>query len=250
MVAEPAPKPWQSPVSPVVVERRYRDAAPYMAGARRTVRLRASPGQLVAAPCTGAVSFRGAVAGSPPLVTLRCASGDLRATVQGVRAVRGRGALIERGDGLGPATGRAVGLSARGADGLYLDPLPLLGSGRRRLPPLVAGPRPRSRNPLGTSRPAHLPAGAFVVPAGGESVAGAGARSGHRSPAGPAADSDLFGRTEPARRAKASRIDLPLTVAGGLAVVLAAAAGVATGVRRGTNRPGSSRRRELVGAQQ
>jgi hypothetical protein len=244
MVAEHPPKPWLPPVAPLIVERRFREVAPYAAGGRRTVRMRSEVGKSVAAPCTGVVTFRGAVAGSPPLVTVRCADG-LRATVQGVRATSGRGSAVERGLRLGSATGTSVGLSARRADGTYLDPLRLLGEARRHLPaPLLPRPARRSTK-LGAPRPAHLPASAFAVPAGSDSVAGAGARSGHRSPAGPAAVSDFGSRaTASADRA----VDLPLTVAGASVLLAAAVAGGVARRKRGTDRARSSRRAELVGA--
>lgn len=143
------PRPWQPPVVPVIVERAYRPAAPYEAGARRAVALRSSRGKRVRSPCHGAVTFRGSVARRPPAITLNC--GALRATLTGLVAAPGRGVRVRAGATIGSAAGNAIRLSARRPDGAYLDPVPLLATIRQRMPPAVAGRTRRSQK--GGQRP-------------------------------------------------------------------------------------------------
>lgn len=139
-IAAPPPAIWSAPVSPLHVTRAFRPGAPYAAGGHRGIDLRARAGATIRTPCAGAVTFRGSVAGGPPTVTIRC--GDLRATLQRVRPLVGRGAAVSAGGPVGVATGRAVDLSARRADGTYVDPARLLRVPGPRLPPAVAPRRP------------------------------------------------------------------------------------------------------------
>jgi hypothetical protein len=115
---------------------------PFAAGARRGVDLRAAPGAVVRAPCTGRVSFAGRVPGRGTAVTVRC--GSLAATVLGLgRAAVRAGAPVVRGSRLGVADGRGrvrLGARRRGDRQGYVDPLGLLGSAVRA-PPAVVGRR-------------------------------------------------------------------------------------------------------------
>lgn len=238
-------RPWLPPLSPVVVERRYVASAPFAAGGRRSVRLRSPVGGAVRSPCTGVVSFRGSVAGSPPTVTVAC--GALRATLRWVRSPVRRGQLVGRGGPLGVATGPSIGLSARHADGSYLDPLPLLGAAaRRRVPPPMVSVRRRpgsqaARQPVPRAvRPVHLPAAAYALAAGSGSVAASGARPGRRSSAGAVA---VFAPPPTARP-----VDWPLTVAGVGAVVAAVGGSAVMALRRRRPRTGQSVPGHLIGA--
>ncbi|MEN0013849.1 MAG: hypothetical protein AAGC46_10820, partial [Solirubrobacteraceae bacterium] len=139
MVADHPPQSWLAPLRPAVVARGYRAAPPFAAGGHRSVLLRSSVGQAVRAPCGGVVTFRGTVAGSPPTVTVAC--GGLRSTMRWVRGDLGPGQPVGRGDAIGVATSARVGLSARLADGSYLDPLSLLGAAAHRAAPPVVPPR-------------------------------------------------------------------------------------------------------------
>lgn len=162
-ISQPPPVVWTAPVSPMRIVREYRPVAPYAAGGHRGIDLRARPGQPVRSPCRGIVAFRGAVAGGPPTVTIRC--GKLRATVQRVRPSVVRGAAVVSGGAIGSAAGEAVDLSARESDGTYLDPAALLRRSEPHAPP-VAVPR----RPGAPTRRTHLPARvvdrALVTPRG------------------------------------------------------------------------------------
>lgn len=181
MPVDHQPRPWTTPVTPVVVERRFHQAAPYAAGGHRGIDLRIDPGGDVSAPCRGIVTFRGRVGGGPPTVTIAC--GALRATLQRVDPSVGRGATVRRGQTVGTASARALDLSTRRRDGSYLDPLPLLGAGSTRIPaaPVTRRAAPPERRKPSRLRPAHLPAGSLIWPAGSDSVAWHGQRPGRRS---------------------------------------------------------------------
>ncbi|MBO9531630.1 MAG: hypothetical protein J7513_01495 [Solirubrobacteraceae bacterium] len=120
------PPPLHPPLRPVVVRRTYRDAPVFAAGARRSVRLGATAGQRIAAPCTGGVRFAGRVAGGSPVITVGCGAWGLRVTVGGITPALPRGAPVRAGGRLGTALGSELGLSVR-RDGIgYVDPVPLL----------------------------------------------------------------------------------------------------------------------------
>ena len=155
IAADHPPPVWHAPVEPVAIVRRYREVAPFAAGGHRGIDLRAEPGVSVAAPCSGRVTFRGAVAGGPPTVTIDC--GRLRATLQRVAPAVVAGARVGRGSRVGVATSAAVDLSARRPDGTYLDPAQLLGQFGQPAP-VVTVPRARSRRPGLTSSRAQRPA--------------------------------------------------------------------------------------------
>ncbi|MDO9352616.1 MAG: M23 family metallopeptidase [Solirubrobacteraceae bacterium] len=234
------PPPWIPPVSPVLVERRYREVAPYAAGGHRGIDLATRVGDRVGSPCGGRVVFRGRVAGGPQVVTVDC--GDLRATLGRVAPASAiwRGASVRRGATVGVATAAAIDLSARHPDGSYLDPLPLLAeAGRHRLPPVVGAPKRRPARPgREASRPAHLPEGALLLPAG----IGAPARFGDARPG----RRDLAGRVEvpqlrPGSPATADPVDWPLAAGAGLAVLAASLTGLR--VARGRPRSGRASRR-------
>ena len=120
---------------------------PFLAGQRRVVTLAGRPGQVVRAPCGGAVTFAGSLPGGKG-VSLRCRG--LSATLTGLGAVSvGRGALLVAGQPagrLGP--GGSLSLGARLVDRRngYIDPLELVGPPSRPAPlapPLRTGPRLR-----------------------------------------------------------------------------------------------------------
>jgi hypothetical protein len=236
MPAVAAPPPWISPVTPVVVERRFRMVARYGAGGHRGIDLAVEPGDRVRAPCGGRVTFRGRVAGGPQTVTLVCQ--DLRATLQRVAPAASvvSGASLRRGSTLGVALGTAVDLSARSADGEYLDPLPLLAAAQRhRVPPTGArrARRPSRPGPSHT-RPAQLPEGALLLPTGvGAPAFSAEARSGHRARAGQAG-----ARPHGPRAGTEAAVDWPLAIGGGIAAL----AGSLTGLLAVRRSPRTGRR--------
>lgn len=172
-IAAPPPAIWSAPVSPVHVTRAFRPGAPYAAGGHRGIDLRARAGATIRTPCAGTVTFRGSVAGGPPTVTIRC--GDLRATLQRVRPLVGRGASVGAGRPVGVAIGAAVDLSARRADGTYVDPSRLLRRPGPRTPPAVAPRRPTAPRPR-AQLPADVADRALVTPSSAERTA-AGVRS-------------------------------------------------------------------------
>lgn len=222
MTSDLPPQHWLAPLAPLAVARAYVDAPPFLAGARRSVLLRASPGQAVRAPCGGVVTFRGSVAGSPPTITIACS--ELRSTLRWVRASAGRGRTVSRGERIGTATGSQVGLSAR-RGAAYLDPIRLLGAVRdHREPPPVAARRAPARSgraPVRELAPPHLPASAYAVGhAGSRSEAAAGSRVGPRHHAGTATGS------------VPAAVDWPLTAAGIAAVSMSFAGVGISAVRR------------------
>lgn len=160
-IAEPPPAIWHAPIAPIRVTRTFRPGAPYTAGGHRGIDLRAEPGQVVRAPCDGVVTFRGAVAGGPPTVTLRC--GTLRATLQRVRPSLSVGQAVDAGDRIGRSSGHAIDLSARRADDAYLDPAELLRGADRRVAPPMTTRRPSAPTPR-AQHPAQLADRALVTP--------------------------------------------------------------------------------------
>ena len=180
-IEQPPPAIWTAPVTPVRIAREFRPVAPYAPGGHRGIDLAASAGQPVRSPCDGVVVFRGAVAGGPPTLTVRCAT--LRATVQRVRPSVGRGATVDAGGVVGSATGAAIDLSARRDDGSYLDPASLLQRPERRIPPAVVRPRPASPT-VRAQHPAQVADRALVTPnRGSEAAFRAGSARGAVRPA-------------------------------------------------------------------
>jgi len=152
------PARWETPLPGIRVVRGFSfdRRAPYAPGQSRVARLEARPGRVVASPCAGRVLFAGGLP-SGDGVSVRC--GRLVATLTGLASVaiaRGRGVSAGQPLGRTGAAGR-FGLGARVAgrrDG-YLDPLSLIGPGRRR--PLLA-PAPLPRRTVAPRR-RRLPAG-------------------------------------------------------------------------------------------
>ncbi len=220
VAATAPPPPWHAPVSPVAIVRAYREVPPFLPGGHRGIDLRAIPGGAVRAPCAGRVSFRGAVAGGPPTITIDC--GALRATLQRVAPAVGLGEAVGRGARIGSATEAALDLSARRADGSYLDPATLLAVHRSPGSPVVTRRtgRPRSPRPglpkLRASRPAKIADRALVNAVGPRQATGAA----------------------PASAAPSPRVDRPLGLAGSAlaALVLLASAVAAWRGRRRTLR--------------
>ncbi len=153
---------WHAPVKPLQITRSFRAVAPFAAGGRRTISLRAAPGAAVRAPCTGRVRFAGRVAGGPQVLTLRC--GGWNATLSRVDGAYGLGAVVRAGALVGRATSATLGLSARDPSGTYRDPAPLLGREAQRPPGAPA--RRRMQRPRWTApepaAPAKLPSAALV----------------------------------------------------------------------------------------
>jgi murein DD-endopeptidase MepM/ murein hydrolase activator NlpD len=121
--------------------------APYAAGRRRGIAIRASPGSSVVSACAGRVAFAGSVGRAGPTLSVVC--GALRATYQGLRAITLRhGSIVLPGAPVGvvgPAGVLRLGARVEGgARGplRYTDPARLLGDPPRRLPPLGRAPRP------------------------------------------------------------------------------------------------------------
>jgi hypothetical protein len=146
---------WRLPVAggrgAVVGTFQFDRAHAYARGWRRGIDLRAPPGSVVRAPCSGRVTFAGAVPGrSGAGVSLRC--GAWLATVLGLSrsgAVRGGGAVL-RGVRLGVAGGAGVvrlGARRRGERHGYADPLALVGGREVAPPPPAVGPPPSRWEP-------------------------------------------------------------------------------------------------------
>lgn len=121
---------WRWPTDPHEVVRAYAaPATPYAAG-HRGIDLAARPGQPVAAPADGVVSFA-AVVVDRPLVTLRLA-GDLLVTLEPVRPAVHPGDRVRAGDVLGQVAAgghcaqECLHLGAR-LHGGYVSPLRYLG---------------------------------------------------------------------------------------------------------------------------
>jgi hypothetical protein len=130
---------WRAPVPGSVVRPfDYSSRTPFVRGARRGVDLFARRGEPVAAPCSGRVTFSGAVPRFGPALSVRC--GALVATLLGVRATRH--GVVRAGQGVGVATG-VVRLGARRVRERlgYLDPLGLLAADGPRGTPIGAAPR-------------------------------------------------------------------------------------------------------------
>ncbi|MDX6641518.1 MAG: hypothetical protein QOF12_2529 [Solirubrobacteraceae bacterium] len=143
--------PWRWPVrGRVVGSFTLSPGAPYAAGQRRGLAIRASPGSSVVSVCAGRVAFAGSVGRAGPTLSVVC--GAVRATYQGLRAIALRhGAIVLPGAPVGVVGAAGVlHLGARverGARGplRYTDPARLLGDPPRRLPPLGRAPRAGSR---------------------------------------------------------------------------------------------------------
>src|SRR4051812_25862647 len=102
---------WRAPVrGPVVHDFDYSSRAPFARGSRRGADFAARPGDSVAAPCGGRITFAGRVPRFGPALSIRC--GGLVATLLGVRITR-HGA-VAGGEQVGHATG-VVRLGARRA---------------------------------------------------------------------------------------------------------------------------------------
>ncbi|MBJ7471398.1 MAG: M23 family metallopeptidase [Solirubrobacteraceae bacterium] len=209
--AADAPLPhWRAPVAPAVIVRRFHEVAPFAPGGHRGLDLHTAVGQRVGAPCAGRVIFQGAVAGGPPTVTISC--GALRATVQRVSPSVVAGQRVGRGARIGAATQGALDLSARRADGSYVDPARLLAVRGRISPPVGAirpvgrGGRPALPVPQ-PSRPVRLADRALVNLQAGQS---------NREPVS----------------SRPARVDVPLGVAGVVLILLVAASWTARTVRR------------------
>ncbi len=232
------PARWMPPVAPVEVERRFREVAPYAAGGHRGIDLAAAPGSAVRAPCRGVVTFRGRVAGGAPTLTVDC--GHLRATLQRVEPSVGVRAQVRAGAVIGAATGDAVDLSARRGDGSYLDPLALLRAAPpRTVPPFAGRPHTLERRTPPRLRPAHLPAGSLISPAGSDSAAWHGPRPGRRSVPSQVAES----RPSRATPATPPSVDRWLASAAGAAMACSVLAGLAAAM---TTQQGRRRRRRLM----
>jgi murein DD-endopeptidase MepM/ murein hydrolase activator NlpD len=159
--ARAAARGWERPVQGSVL--RLFSVAPdrFAAGQHRGVDLGAPAGAPVRAACGGRVSFAGRVPRGGQTVSVRC--GRLVATYQhlGVVVVR-RGQVVLPGARIG-TVGHArprphVHLGARdAATGTYVDPLALLASAPRALPPpLPVTRRPRPLGPAPARRPLPL----------------------------------------------------------------------------------------------
>jgi Peptidase family M23 len=157
---------WRRPVPGGVARSfSYSRAAPFRAGAHRGADLAARPGTPVRTACAGTVLFAGRVAGSAPLVTIRC--GPRHVTYLPLTRLR-----VRRGGHV--RAGAPLGAVARGHRGLHLgvrrsadrfgyeDPLALLAGPGRRWPlagPVRRGPRhaPAPATPP-TAAPTPVPA--------------------------------------------------------------------------------------------
>jgi murein DD-endopeptidase MepM/ murein hydrolase activator NlpD len=179
--------PWRWPVrGRVVGSFTLSPDAPYAAGRRRGIAIRAAPGSSVVSACAGRVAFAGPVGRAGPTLSVLC--GAVRATYQGLRGITLRhGAIVLRGMPVGVVgaagvlrLGARVERGARGAL-RYTDPARLLGDPPRRLPPLGRAPRPGAppsrptrphpvlrpppvviRDPVPHARPARAPTVAWL----------------------------------------------------------------------------------------
>jgi hypothetical protein len=167
--------PWRWPVrGRIVGSFTLSPDAPYAAGQRRGIAIRASPGSAVVSACAGRVAFAGAVGRAGPTLSVLC--GALRATYQGLRAITLRhGSVVLPGEPVGVVGAAGVlhlgARVARGARGplRYIDPARLLGDPPRRLPPLGRAPRPGSRPSRPTEpRPGPRPLPVVIRDAGPE----------------------------------------------------------------------------------
>lgn len=213
-IAEPPPAIWNAPVTPLRVVRAFRPGTPYAAGGHRGIDLRARPGAPVRAPCGGVVTFRGAVGGGPPTVTIRC--GALRATLQRVRPTVVRGEAVVAGATVGVAADAAVDLSARQADDTYLDPAALLTPASPRVPPALGPRRPSMPTPR-AQHPARVADRALVTPEGAPSASAA-------------------------RPTVAAAVDRPLGLVGAALAASSIIALTLTAVRHGRRGPGRAAR--------
>jgi hypothetical protein len=149
---------WRRPLERAVVVRAFSfdPATPYRGGRRRGVDLRGSPGAIVRAACSGAVTHAGRVPRWGLGVTLRC--GRLVATELGLASygVR-RGGHVVVGARLGVLASRGVlrlGARRAGVRQGYVDPLALLGGGGSGAPVApVAPPAVAPRRGVRVPRP-------------------------------------------------------------------------------------------------
>lgn len=156
---------WSAPTAPLRIVKRFKLVAPYAAGGHRGIDLATTAGAVVRSPCSGAVSFSGTVAGSPPIVTVRC--GALRATLRRVAPNVEFGDQVPAGGAVGHATSTRIDLSARSASGHYLDPAQLLPARPAGGPGPVAVPRGAVRRPAQVRRGPPAKVSEVVSPATG-----------------------------------------------------------------------------------
>src|SRR3954454_10061407 len=136
---------WHRPVdAPVAQGFAYSASRPFAAGQRRGLDFAVRAGARVRAPCTGRVTYAGAVPGRGLGVTLHC--GRLTATLLGLSSLSTHaGLLAPAGTPVGLASGALplrLGARVTGHRFAYRDPLPLLGS----------DPAPPSPSPLAPPR--------------------------------------------------------------------------------------------------
>lgn len=169
---------WQAPVDGEPVRPFAVGPDRFAAGQHRGVDLAAPLGAPVRAACAGRVRFAGTVGDSGRTVSVTC--GGLIASYLHLQTVTvRRGTRVATGDRVGtvgrsgaPRGAPHVHLGARRtADGVYVDPLTLLGDDRRSWPPVGArrhpplGRAPQPQRPVGRGvRDAHAPA-PVVAPA-------------------------------------------------------------------------------------
>src|SRR4051812_16830884 len=155
LFAPSAAAAWHRPVdAPVARGFAYSASRPFAAGQRRGLDFAVRAGARVRSPCTGRVTYAGAVPGRGLGVTLRC--GHLTATVLGLSSLSTRtGTLAPAGTPIGLASGAPplrLGARVTGIRFAYRDPVPLLGSDPRPPPPLAPSRGPsadaRRRPPL------------------------------------------------------------------------------------------------------
>jgi murein DD-endopeptidase MepM/ murein hydrolase activator NlpD len=166
LLAVPAPSAhaaWRWPVRGPVARPYAVTGDRFAPGQHRGVDLRARPGSVVRAACSGRVRFAGRVARLGAVVSVRC--GELVATYVELGSVRvRRGERVLAGTGVG-VVGAAARLHLGARDvrsGRYVDPLTLL---REPEPPALgpapAPPRPRLPAPtLPPSQPKPAPVAA------------------------------------------------------------------------------------------
>ena len=156
---------WRLPVDGDVVGGfRVTPGAPFAAGQRRGIDLRARPGAPVRAACSGRVRYAGAVPGRRLGVTVRCARGPWVATHLGLggllvragRHVVGGATFVGRA---GPSGSIRLGARRDGSRHGYIDPLLLLGGAEGPVhlapPPGLLAPRAAGpRRPRPGPRPA------------------------------------------------------------------------------------------------
>jgi murein DD-endopeptidase MepM/ murein hydrolase activator NlpD len=128
----------------------YDRGAPFAAGAHRGADLAARPGTAVRAACSGRVVHAGAVAGSHPVVSVRC--GGRRVSYLPLANVAvAAGAWIRAGKPIGTLAaghgGVHVGVRREGDPFGYEDPMALLRAPGRPVPPAPWRTTPRATSP-------------------------------------------------------------------------------------------------------